>query len=562
VRRPFVLARLAGAQPDLLEQAPGEQVRAAAMGGVLLTTAGVAGISAAFALNTAVRLPPVPSVVVGALWAWVIFNLDRMLVVSMTRQGGWRRNVLTAVPRVLLAILIGAVISVPLVLRIFQPEINDELQTMRNERAVASKAELDERFKQIPDLEKQVVDLQATAVGGARSDVASDQGVSRLQAAYDAKTAEYDKAEQDVVCENDGTCGSGQVGRGPSYREKVEIRDRLAGERTALKTQLDEATTAAQKRIDAGAEKAATTATSELGRVQAELAKQRQDRADAEAKGAAAANQRDGLLARLAALDRLSGRNPTLWTANIALGLLFMAIELLPVLVKLLTTFGPKTHYDRLVGRQESELADAFDNQVDLRRKRAGLDDDAFLQIAQHRAALQVDQGKELNDRVVDKQSKIAQKAVDTWAVIAAARSDDELRRWYAQQTGGQPAPSAVAAPVATASSGAPTSPGQTVIPPPPSPPAAPTPPQQQAGAQQVTVPLPRPGGSPPQQGPPSSPAVSPAVPPKPATPGAVPAAAAVPGQASGYRQFKAMVAAHATVPPSSNNHHHDPSGS
>src|SRR5690348_8177868 len=109
---------MAGAQPDLLRQAPADKTRYTAMGGVLLTTAAVAGVSAAFALNTAVGLDPVSSVVVGVLWGWVIFNLDRMLIISLTRHGGRWRNVLTAVPRVLLAVVIGFVISAPLVLRI------------------------------------------------------------------------------------------------------------------------------------------------------------------------------------------------------------------------------------------------------------------------------------------------------------------------------------------------------------------------------------------------------------------------------------------------------------
>ena len=64
-----VLARLAGAQPDVLRSARTDRVKYTAMGGVLLTTAGVAGVSAAFALNTAVGLPAVAAIVAGALWA-------------------------------------------------------------------------------------------------------------------------------------------------------------------------------------------------------------------------------------------------------------------------------------------------------------------------------------------------------------------------------------------------------------------------------------------------------------------------------------------------------------
>src|SRR3712207_3957071 len=113
-----LLARLAGAQLDVLRRARTDRVKYTAMGGVLLTTAVVAGVSATFALNTAVGLPITVAAVAGVLWGVVIFNLDRMLIVSITRQSGWLRNLLTAVPRLLLAIVIGSIISVPLVLRI------------------------------------------------------------------------------------------------------------------------------------------------------------------------------------------------------------------------------------------------------------------------------------------------------------------------------------------------------------------------------------------------------------------------------------------------------------
>src|SRR5690348_5759205 len=105
----YLLARLAGGQPDILRDARTDRIRYAAMGGVLLTTAGVAGVSAGFALNTAVGLTTGVAVTAGILWAVVILNLDRMLIVSMTRQSGWLRNTMMVIPRILLAVVIGAI---------------------------------------------------------------------------------------------------------------------------------------------------------------------------------------------------------------------------------------------------------------------------------------------------------------------------------------------------------------------------------------------------------------------------------------------------------------------
>ena len=60
-----------------------------------------------------------------------------------------------------------------------------------------------------------------------------------------------------------------------------------------------------------------------------------------------------GLLMRLEALDRLGNRNGTLAAAQFMLSLLFMTVELLPVLMKLLLNFSPPTAYDRLTALRD-----------------------------------------------------------------------------------------------------------------------------------------------------------------------------------------------------------------
>jgi hypothetical protein len=66
----------------------------------------------------------------------------------------------------------------------------------------------------------------------------------------------------------------------------------------------------------------------------------------------------DGILIRLEAMSRLGDENAMLSAAHTMLSLLFICIELLPVLVKVLLNFGPPTAYDRLVGlRDRGDLA-------------------------------------------------------------------------------------------------------------------------------------------------------------------------------------------------------------
>ena len=68
----------------------------------------------------------------GLLWGILIFNLDRYIVMSLHKSrggfGAFCRQVATASPRLLLALLIASVITVPLELKIFEREIIDQLE--------------------------------------------------------------------------------------------------------------------------------------------------------------------------------------------------------------------------------------------------------------------------------------------------------------------------------------------------------------------------------------------------------------------------------------------------
>ena len=67
-----------------------------------------------------------------------------------------------------------------------------------------------------------------------------------------------------------------------------------------------------------------------------------------------------GILIRLQALSALSESNATMAIAHYMLALLFISVELLPVLMKMLLNFGPRSTYDRL-----SDLRDDGDLEVE-----------------------------------------------------------------------------------------------------------------------------------------------------------------------------------------------------
>ena len=349
-------AAIAGGRRDLLANAPGDRMRYAAMGGVILTTATVAAVSGALAVNMALNLSPVWSVLVGLLWGLVIFNLDRLLVVQMVRpRSGIKQPILLAVPRLVLAIILGFVISTPLVLRIFNAEIKQELGVIHQQQYAAYTTQIDSTtYKTIPTLKSQLSNAQQVVDSGATPSVEADPDVKAAEQRLSTAEKAYEKAEHNVVCEKEGTCGSHKVGAGIAYREKVGIRDDAKKERDAAQKAVNQIRARVTRELNAANRNNLKNAHSTISTAKTQLAKLQAQRT-ADLAGQKKQIYADtGLLARLEALSILSARRSTLKVAHWTLFALFLSIEVLPVLTKLLQVLGPETIYDKLTASADA----------------------------------------------------------------------------------------------------------------------------------------------------------------------------------------------------------------
>lgn len=346
------------ADPAILRQCPGERIRYEAMGAAILTTATIACVSATFAVSMALHLWLPFAVVVGLGWGLAILNIDRLLVGGVHRRETTWGNVATALPRLVLALLIGAVVSTPLVLRIFDSEINAQLDVDHQTALVAftDKINTDPRFVEIPALTKKVQDLQQVAENGPADSADKDPTVARLQSEYDQLNTQYQQAEHDVICENEGTCGSNKVGRGPAYDEKVKNRDHLLQSLNAKKTELDNARAAVQAKQSSQGAQVQTDAAGDLKADKAKLDALNQERQGELDKYTEKAKDDRGLLARIEALDHLRSGNASLGTAYLALLALLAALEMLPVIAKLMMSLGRPSVYEQI--RNDSEMAE------------------------------------------------------------------------------------------------------------------------------------------------------------------------------------------------------------
>ncbi|QAY72951.1 DUF4407 domain-containing protein [Agromyces protaetiae] len=427
------LATLGGARPDILELAPAQRPRYLAMGLVLIATAAVSAASASFALAIALTAPLWVAITVGVLWGLVILAIDRMLVVGMPRQPRAWANILLALPRIALALVIGVVVATPLTLQVFDREITAETEVMTLEAKQAFEEELanDARYADIPALEASVAAAKATIADGGRDALGADPDYVAAQAATAAAQAAYDEANRVWLSELDGTEGTGIVGDGPITQSKKLDRDGKLAALDAAKAAEADAKAQAEARIAAGATTAVTQAQQQLAKDQADLDRLTAARDLESARYDAAADQSTGMLARLDALSRIGERNPMLGFAHLMIALLFVCVELMPVLTKTLQNLMAPTAYDE-VARVVDDATVATERERAAERLRTVREEVApRVDVAEYRAGLQRESGKRVAEAFVAAQEQAELAAVDEWgeqrAPFIAARA---VRAW------------------------------------------------------------------------------------------------------------------------------------
>jgi Domain of unknown function (DUF4407) len=288
-----------GAHQDLLNKCPTESSKYVGIGATVFFTGVFAALAAAYALFT-VFDNIWSAAILGLVWGLMIFNLDRYIVSSMRKEGNTRKELLTALPRLILAILISLVIAKPLEMKIFDKEIRGELTIMEQQTRTEQENEIRGRY--LADRER----LKAE--------------VATLKQEIIDKMASRDELRRIAQQEADGTGGTMRRNAGPIYAIKKADADRVDQELKELAV-----------RNQALVDEKVTASLQNDSLVQAEI--QTLDK-----------QKLDGPAARMEALSRLTTKSTAIWLANVFIVLLFIAVETAPVFVKLISPQGPYDH--------------------------------------------------------------------------------------------------------------------------------------------------------------------------------------------------------------------------
>lgn len=368
--------------PKIVDKVPGERAKFESLGGAILITSGMAVVSMWFALTAAMGINGFAAVLPSLFWGVVIMGLDRWLITSMPIDNT-RRKLSIAIPRFALAILLGSLISTPLVLRIFQPEINAEISVIKQQQETAylTDAQRSQSARQVNYWQNQVSELERTinSKGQVPINPSTDPQLQSLNTRRAQEITLEQKYYQQWQCELDGIqgqgCGgsSGLAGNGSRAHALQVSYDQAAAQVADLTHEIQNREAqltgtggeAAKARLQ-GAEDAIPVAKAQLFNAQARL----DMLLEAFRTQTAAGN---GLIIRLEALNRLSSHDSTLEAARFLLFLLFLLIECLPVTVKLLQRPGI---YETILARKIDMHVKITLMQEEFQRKRLAVEEE------------------------------------------------------------------------------------------------------------------------------------------------------------------------------------------
>ena len=295
-----------GARLYILKQCPSEFNKYYGIGVIVFLTGILAALSGGYAIHTVFNNLHI-SAAFGALWGFVIFSIDWYIVASLRKQNRKTKEFAMALPRFVLAVLIAFVVSMPLKLKLFEKEINQQILVNQQKSSVGYQQLLNEEFAEIERLENENDKLRQEIVD---------------------KESLRNKLFNSFVAEAEGLSPTQTPGKGPVYREKKAEYDKVDMELNAIR----ESNTAI---IAANTQR---------------LSMLRQKRDEAVATSKVVGQNSNGLLARLQAMSDLSSGSKSVMLASWFILLLFITIESAPIIVKLLSARGP---YDDMLEAEE-----------------------------------------------------------------------------------------------------------------------------------------------------------------------------------------------------------------
>lgn len=430
------LIKCSGADKEILDQCTiKEKNKFIGIGSTLILTAVLASLSGGYAIYSTFD-SVVISTIIGIFWGIVIFSLDRYIVTSIDKKGEWWNQLLTALPRLLMAFVLAITISKPLELRLFQDAVNKSMGEISDasisacetnwnserDKLAKRKSELENERKQkteeiynkdgiyndfIKEQDNLNIENKSLNDKVAQNNITISKGTSFKEVKDEFGNFKYNKKIYSQLALNAISNNNVLKKNIKKNNSKIYSIETLKEERKkTLKTQVE--TTEAQY-------------SKQINGVQQQIDDHNTKRSGFIADCTSRSKNAKDLPAQLQALSKLTNENQSIAWASLLITLLFVILETAPVVVKLLSSKGT---YEEILETKEYAIS------MEQKIKISNLNDEinTVLKISTEKNKNKLDAelkgNSELLNEIALAQADIAKVAIAKW-------KDDEIAKLH-----------------------------------------------------------------------------------------------------------------------------------
>ena len=430
-----------GANKKILRQCPTEYAKYAGMGGTIFFTACMAALSGGYAISTVFDNTLV-SLFFGVFWGMLIFNLDRLIVNTMYSDGkvtiSWQELV-SGLPRIVMAIFLGIVISTPLELKIFEDAIDIQIEQDKDRLLIEKIGETIQRRDSTSQKRDEIMngvamfDSQITTSSTETNNLLSS--INDLQTKLNAENNKIHSLDQQIIPlqRQLNTLSSDD----PQYQT---ILNKIGGLRSKRSSSVAQRNALAAAIRGKQGEVAATDATlkslmsSKQSETQRESERLRQEidslnsiineskvrhknwtEEEIKANGSFRDKldvQYKGFQARMKAFSELKEESPATAISSLFIMLLFIIVETAPTFLRMMVADGS---YEKLLDAEKHRI------EVLSTKKKSDLNDEINTEVQisteknRQRLEAEVLANKELMEKIAKTQAELLNTAIEKW---------------------------------------------------------------------------------------------------------------------------------------------------
>ena len=369
-----------GARLYLLKKCPTDYNVFFGIGMIVFLTGVMASLSGSYAFYTVFQNVYI-AIAFGIFWGVLIFFFDWYLVASLRKENRVFKEILTASPRIILALFLAVVISRPLELKLFESEINGQIEKMSQLKYNAFKDIVGSSFSEIEQLQTQN---------------------NKYQAIIDDLMLQRSKLFELIIEEAEGRSPTAKAGKGSVYKEKKLEYDKvnkIYEEEKARLYPLIEANNKQLLKLNAQKNSQLQTGNKTM-------------------KGAV------GFLARIEAYGALGDENRGIKYAGLFILFMFICIETGPMFVKLISKRGA---YDELLVFEETKIMTESQREVVRINEKTNRIIEIEKLKSKARIEEEIENSKDFARLMMEAQSEIGKERIRKWKEREMKKIDESL---------------------------------------------------------------------------------------------------------------------------------------